>query len=306
MKRSVIYFRFAILLLLLAGCTQGEPLPGEDAKCLLQVSSLQTIPEAGTVSRAATDYPTSQSIGFFVKADASNGYTAQNNISGVYNTTDQVWNPVTDIWLNNHDAIVAVYAPYDGGQNTAAALKLTAALRTDATKDIWYTRVADANFKKALLSLTLTHVYARCIITVKRAPSYLPDAKITALSLTGTGIYSGATFNLLDASPYDYTGATTGFSPAGVVTKTLDATTTTAVYDLLLIPATLSSDIVLALTVSGNTMKQTIAADKFSGKLEAGKQYGIDVSLRPGELNASVTVEQWSTTSINGGTAGYE
>lgn len=308
MKRSVIHFQLPVLLLLLAGCTQGEPLPGEDTKSLFRVGTLQTATGEGTATRAVTtaDYPTGQSIGFFVKADTPNGYDAKNNIKGTYNATTGVWEPATDIWLNNHNATIAVYAPYDVNQSTAAALKLTAALRTDDKKDIWYTRVTDANFKKASLSLTLTHVYARCVITVQRAASYLPDAQITALSLAGTGIYSGATFKLLEASPYDYSGATAGFTPTGVATNTLNNTTSFVNYDLLLIPATLSDNIKLELTVNNQKMTQTIAANKFSGKLEAGKQYAITATLRPGELAASVTVEPWSTTPIDGGTAEYE
>lgn len=306
MKRSVIHF--PVLLLLLAGCTQGEHLPGEDtaANSLLQVSNLQTATEDQAVTRAVGTSDFVGEIGFFVKANATNGYDAKNNIKGTYNATTNVWEPATAIWLNNHDATIAVYAPHDVNQNTAAALKLTAVLRTDETKDIWYTRVTDANFKKSSLSLTLTHVYARCVITVKRAASYLPDAKITALSLAGTGIYSDATFKLLEASPYDYTGATAGFTPAGVAAKTLNAATSSVAYDLLLIPSTLSGNITLTLTVDNQTMKQTIAAGKFSGKLEAGKQYAITATLRPGELDASVTVEPWSTIPVDGGTAEYE
>lgn len=305
MKRSVIHF--PVLLLLLAGCTQGEPLPGEDANSLLQVSHLQTATEDPAATRATSTTDYTGNIGLFMKADATNGYAAQNNVKGTYKAgTPPTWTLATDIWLNNHNATIAVYAPYDGGQSTSAALKLNAALRTDNKKDIWYTRVTDANFKKASLSLTLTHVYARCVITVKRAASYLPDAKITTLSLAGTGIYSDATFKLLGASPYDYSGATTGFTPTGVTAQTLNAATSSVAYDLLLIPATLSGNITLTLTVDNQKMKQTIAAGKFSGKLEAGKQYAISATLRPGELDASVTVEPWSTTSIDGGTAEYE
>lgn len=309
MKRSVIHFQFPALLLLLAGCTQGEPLSGEDtgANSLLQVSHLQTATEDPAATRAASTTDYTGNIGLFMKADATNGYTAQSNIKGTYKAgTPPTWTLATDIWLNNHNATIAVYAPHDVNQSTPAALKLKAVLRTDDKKDIWYARVTDANFKKASLSLTLTHVYARCVITVKRAASYLPDAKITALSLAGTGIYSAATFKLLEASPYDYTGAATGFTPTGVTAKTLNAATSSVAYDLLLIPATLSGNITLTLTVDNQTMKQTIAAGKFSGKLEAGKQYAITATLRPGELDASVTVEPWSTTSINGGTAEYE
>ena len=299
-----------VLLSFLAACNEND-LPGgepDNSLVTLQISNLQRTDTEEAATRAATAaYPTTGSIGFFVKA--STGYIAQNNIKGTYYGTPPAWQPAANepIWLNNNNATVAVYAPYDTGQTTAAALKLNAALRTDDTKDIWYTRVTDANFKKSSLSLTLTHVYARCIITVKRAASYLPDAQITGLSLAGTGVYSNATFKLLEASPYDYTGATTGFTPSGLGTKTLNSTTSSVSYDLLLIPASLSGSLTLTLTVSGNPMKLTLAATKFSGKFEAGKQYGITVTLRPGELAASATVEQWSSTSsINGETAEYQ
>ena len=312
MKLSIIRFLPA-LLLLLAGCTQSEPLPGEEAKSLFRVGDLQTVTEEVPATRVVTTapYPTDRSIGFFRKADAANGYDTKDNIKGTYvaatATTAAAWQPVTDIWLNSHNATVAVYAPYDAGQNTAAALTLTAAVRpADGTKDIWYARVTDANFKNASLSLTLTHVYARCIVSVKRAASYLPDAQITALSLAGTGIYSGATFKLLETVPYDYSGGTPGFTPSGFPAKTLNAATASVTYDLLLIPAPLSGDIVLSLTVNGYEMKRTIAASAFSGSLGAGKQYTVNVTLRPGELDASVTVEQWSRVSIDGGTATYE
>ena len=84
MKRSVIHFQFPVLLLLLAGCTQGEPLPGEDVKSLLQVSNLQTATEDHAATRAAgtTDY--TGNIGLFMKPDATNGYSAKNNIKGTY------------------------------------------------------------------------------------------------------------------------------------------------------------------------------------------------------------------------------
>ena len=116
-----------LALSLLASCSQDDALPRSVGTNLpsLGLSTLQAtdIPADETVTRAAgtTAYPTNKFIGFFVKADATNGYTACNNRKGEYNTTRKLWLPTPDsIWLNNHDADIAVYAPYDAAHTTAA------------------------------------------------------------------------------------------------------------------------------------------------------------------------------------------
>lgn len=314
MKLSTIHTLIYALLLLLIGCSQSESLPGEEAKALLQVGTLQTAMEEGTDTRAVStsEYPITQSIGFFVKKNTASGYDSKNNIEGTCNNNNRIWEPVTDIWLNTNNATVAVYAPYNANQYyatgdvpAAGTLKLTAGLRpADGSKDIWYKR-ATANNLNSPLDLTLEHAYTRLTLSVTKDVA-LPDAQITALELEGANIYATATLSPLEDAPY--TPGTTGIAPA-VTAQTIDATHTSAGYDLLLIPSTLTDDFSVTFTVNANKMRLTLSPTQFTGsKLEAGKQYKVAAKLVPGKLEVtSVTVAGWEDTlNEPDGTTSYD
>lgn len=321
MKLSTFSSRLSALLLLLAGCTQSEPLPGDDssgvsARTLLQIGTLQTATgdEGGTVTRVenTTDYPSDKEIGFFVKEDATNGYQAKNNIKGTCNGTSNLWLPAEEIWLNQANATVAVYAPYDinrhnvSGSLAAEALRLTAGLRPgDGSKDIWYKRTT-ANNIDSRLDLTLEHAYTRLTLNVTKDAS-LPEAQITALEVAGTDISATATLSPLEDTPYT-PGAKKGITPA-VASQTIDNSQPSAGYDLLLIPSALTDDFSVTFTVNGNKMRLTLSPTQFTGsKLEAGKQYKVEAKLVPGKLEViSVTVANWeNAVSEPDGTTSYD
>lgn len=322
----------ATTLLLFASCTQDDNLPGGTAAdsrpALLGLSTLRAADistvdvstraidtrEATTRAAASTpDYPKDKSIGFFVKEDNTHGYPACNNRKGTYNTTRKLWLPTSDsIWLNNHDADIVIYAPYDAAQTTAAALNLTACLRpADGSKDIWCKRFP-ANNQSKDLAATLEHVYTRLCITVTLAADYKAEAKLTDIALTGKEIYAGTTYKPFETAPYTYDGEK-GVSLTPAAEKVLNASTTSATYDLLLIPtaaaATLTDDLTLTLTVDGKMMRVKIAKEKFTDtKLEAGKQHNINLKLMPGKLAlSSVTVVRWDALAeADGGQAEFD
>ena len=307
-----------LIPLLLASCSQDETLPGGSPVAgsmpSLALSTLQATDidggKAATRAVTTTDYPTGKSIGFFVKENTTDGYTACNNRKGEYNTTRRLWLPTPDsIWLNNHDADIAIYAPYDAAQTTAATLNLAACLRpTDGSKDIWCKRFTANNTSKNL-AVTLEHVYTRLALTVTRDANYKADAVLaTTFALEGNEVYQSGTYRPFDATtPYIY-GTDTGLTPT-VPATTLNASTASAVYDLLLLPATLTGDLTLTLTVDGKKMRVTVAKEKFaSTKLEAGKQYNINLALKPGKLEVtSVSVEKWDALAeVSGGNAEFD
>ena len=307
-----------LILLLLASCSQDETLPGGSPVAgsmpSLALSTLQATDidggKAATRAVTTTDYPTGKSIGFFVKENTADGYTACNNRKGEYNTTRRLWLPTPDsIWLNNHDADIAIYAPYDAAQTTAAALNLAACLRpADGSKDIWCKRFTANNTSKNL-AVTLEHVYTRLALTVTRDANYKADAVLaTTFALEGNEVYQSGTYRPFDATtPYIY-GTDTGLTPT-VPATTLNASTASAVYDLLLLPATLTGDLTLTLTVDGKKMRVTVAKEKFaSTKLEAGKQYNVNLALKPGKLEVtSVSVEKWDALAeVSGGNAEFD
>lgn len=303
-----------LAVLLLASCS-GDLQPGADAgspSALLQLHSLRASGVSGAATRAGTthDYPTDRFIGFFVKADAPNGYAACDNYKGAYDVTGAKWLPAPDILLNNHNADIAVYAPYDIAQTTPGALNLAACLRpADGSKDIWCKRFT-ANNQNTGLSLTLEHIYTRLTLSVSRSTDYKEEATLADISLTGNEIYAGAAYRFFEAASYDFDGAVRGFSASS--TQVLNDASPTASYDLLLIPtAVLTGDLTLAFTVNGRKMRVTVAREKFAdtgGKLEAGRQYNIGLKLVPGKLAiVSVAIVKWDTLAeVEGGDAGYE
>lgn len=307
------------ILLLLSSCTQDEVWYGGDAGGSLPALELNTVQATDidvskVVTRAVAtpDYPTSGHIGFFVKEAVSDGYKAVDNRKGEYSTTRKLWlpqaaTPADSIWLNNHDADIAVYAPYDATHTTAATLNLAASLRpADGSKDIWCKRFV-ANNQSKNLAVTLEHLYTRLTVVVSRDANYKSDANLTAFALKGNEIYQSATYKPFETVPYT-NGSTTGVTPA-VTAQTLNASTASATYDLLLIPATLTGDITLTLTVDGKKMQVKAAKEKFTGnKLEAGKQYNVNLKLKPGKLEiTSVSVVKWDAlTEVNGGNAEFD
>lgn len=312
-KHSLTIGIITLAALLAASCTQ-DIVPADDAATRpapLQLRSLQAsgINEAATRTVTTTGYPTDRLIGFFMKADEPNKYAACNNYKGAYDMTGAKWIPTPDILLNKNAADIAVYAPYDFMQTAPAALKLAACLRpADGSKDIWCKRFTANNQNAAISSLTLEHVYTRLSLSVSRSADYKENATLTGISLTGNEIYAGSTYRFFDAAPYAYDGSR-GFS--AVSTQTLNDLSPTATYDLLLIPtATLTENITLAFTVNGRKMRVGIAKEKFTataGKLEAGKQYNINLTLMPDKLDIiSVAIVKWNTPAeVNGGDAEY-
>ena len=296
-----------LALSLLASCSQDDALPRSAGTNLpsLGLSTLQAtdMPADETVTRAAgtTAYPTSKFIGFFVKADATNGYTACNNRKGEYNTTRKLWLPTPDsIWLNNHDADIAVYAPYNAAYTTAATLNLTAALRpSDSSKDIWCKRFT-ANNKSTGLAPVLEHVYSRFTISLSLDANYRGTAPVESVSLTNADLYATGTYKPFETISYTYAGdAGLGFKLPSVVNLTTAAPTGS--IDLLLIPATLTGDIKLSLTVNGIAFGVTLSKASFGNKLQAGKQYNANIKLKPTALEVtSVTINDWNDETVSG------
>ena len=301
-----------LALLLLSSCAQEDGLPGDNvagSRPALALSALQAadMPADKTVTRAAstTAYPTNKFIGFFVKEDATHGYTACNNRKGAYNATRKLWlpdaaTPTDSIWLNNHDADVAVSAPYDAAHATAATLDLAACLRpADGSKDIWCKRFA-ANNKSTGLAPVLDHVYTRFTISLSLDANYKGMAPVDSVALTNDSLYAAGAYRPFEATAYSYKGdADIGFKLPAVVNLTTAAPTAT--LDLLLIPATLAADVKLSLTVNGITFGAKLSKAGFAGKLEAGKQYNANIKLKPTALEVtSVTIADWNDVTVSG------
>ena len=283
-----IGFGWTLLLTLLCGCSHEGDITGSHSasdaeRCPLGIAALSALADAvPTRAAAITPLPADGEVGFFVQASGTD-YAAVNNRKGSYVDDESLWLPTDSIWLTGVKTNIAVYYPYDNAQTTAGVLKLTSAVRTDASKDLWSTHF-EANNRTKDIKLTLTQLYSRLSLTfVKLADAeYTGTSALTSLKLKGAGIYDGATYHPLDGT---YTYGTAGYTAAltGITIKGTnpDATDATKV-DLLLPPyQTLTEDLTITATVDTKEMEIIIPKAKLASTLAAGKQYNLLVKLKP-------------------------
>lgn len=302
---SYIPFLALSLGMMQASCTQGDEPQADTAPAPLSIGNVQLTDQTSVDTQAdtrAATYTTydptkdgaAQYIGFFVKEDATAGYEACNNRRGSYDDVLKQWTANTGIWLNDHAADVAVYAPYDPLQPSDGTLRLTAATRNAAKpQDVWLNRFTATNAAPTVAKVQLNQLFTRFTISLTKDATFTPDATITGLTITGKEVHGSCIYSPFEASPYVGDGAKR-FTPV-VTAQTLKSTTDAATYDLLMIPVALTERIVFIFTVNGAPMKFSLRTDVFSGKkLEAGKNYQVAVKLKPGVLNVfSVTMEDW-------------
>lgn len=338
-ERNLFSLGLVALLALGASCSQDEAQPDTAvvgttplALTAIRVQTDDASAANGSLTRApgTPDLSTAIPIGIFVKAGTTGeGYAAIHNRKAEYNTARKLWLPIISpatpdsIWLNNHEADIAVYAPYAVAQDAHQAtnpgtLKLAAALRpVNGDKDLWGKRLKanNATYLTAptVLAPTLTHLYTRLTVTLMRSATYTATATVSSLQLSGKDLCAEATYSLFaddETSAYSPTVAGSGFTatltPALPIGTTVDAA---AKIDLLLIPAALTEAIVLTATIDGVQMKVTLPAAKFASQLEAGKWYQTAINLKPGKLDiASVSVVKWDTSlaEVDGGQAEFD
>lgn len=301
---------FFCLNLLLAGCTQQDMLQGDDdALCPLNITSLATPTEDTATEDTDADVPTraagitgiltTSEIGFFMAENTAAHYAAVSNRKGTYTGTPPTWKPEVDIWLNNMEASLAVYYPYDATQPITGVLNLTAGLRANATdgkeRDLWCAAFK-ANSRTEDINLVLKQLYSRLTVTFRKSDTkpYTGTAKLTQVKLDG--VYASATYS---PTGKIYTPAGSEITAGGLSLTIGGATADNPVQtDLLLIPnAILTSDITLTATVDGKDMAMKITKEKLSGALAAGKQYTLTVRLLPTGLQlSSLKTTDWDNS----------
>lgn len=302
-KYALLFF---CLTLLLAGCTGQDILQGEDAAlCPLNIASL-AIPAEGTDADVLTrapgiaGIPATSEIGFYMAENVTAHYDAVSNRKGTYKGTPPTWQPETDIWMNNMEASLAVYYPYDATQTNTGKLNLVAGLRADAAgkeRDLWCAAFK-ANSRTEEINLVLKQLYSRLTVTFVKsaAKPYTGTAQLTQVKLAG--VFASAAYNPTEKL---YVPAGTEITVGNLSHTIGEATSATPVVtDLLLIPnAILTNDITLTATVDGKDMAMTITGMILSGALAAGKQYTLTIQLSPTGLQlSSLKTTDWDTSPV--------
>lgn len=319
-KNKFVRFMYILIIGLIVACTYDDNQIGFhttwETNDRTSLGIISAFLNSDALHTRVSSYPIDgvHDIGFFVKSDLPNGYTSVNNRRGIYSGAPRnLWLPIDSIWLNEHLADLAVYAPYDGAQPVTGVLNLMAGLRTDASKDIWYKHFTANNRTQrdnpTSLTLVLNHVYSRVTFTFYRDSSYSSEATISALRLTGADIYTEAIFDPFEENDASrYTCSVSGITISLLTPLTVGENKENgAVLDLLLIPHPLTEGITVTVTVDGREMRVTIPPGSFSNKLEAGKHYRATVKLMAAGLNiTSVTALAWEEIEVGNEDAVFE
>lgn len=298
---------FSLCLLLLCGCADGSDTDtGSGVPVPLRLQSVGVAGEGDVASRAVANLAKDKKIGFFVQEDEFN--QLKRNVEGGY--VGGAWQPLSTsagVWLNNHDATIAIYAPYDATQENSSSLTLKAGLRgtDEKNNDIMCSeKFTASNANAVITSVTLKQVYTRLVFSFLKDDTY-PDPhplKIKAVELKGNDLYASTTYDLFTATyakpvhssvisldipvPYPVVRKETETEPPGII-------------DLLLIPVTqvFTGDATLTITLTTDKKISVVipqATFNANRPFAPGKQYVLKVRILPTTMVIdSVELEDW-------------
>lgn len=284
------------------------PNPPAEERVPLRIASAAIGNGIGVQTRANPAL-TAGSIGLFRKEDATSDYEAIDNQQFTY--AAPFWQTDHQILLGSSPAVIAAYYPYAAG--TANPLLLNSHKYSDEAGNLCYVNLT-ASKNDSHLTLNLERVYTRLVFTLKGS-GYPGDGKVSALRLSGAGIVSVATLDLLERSVfadaanygvYNVRQPLLDFEEVEIKAETQFTATANGKIDLLLVPTTLTDDVTFTLTVDGITLSGKVSATALCGNadgiLREGVQYEVNLTVKPVKLEvASISIMEWETEDLGEG-----
>lgn len=298
---------FAVAAGMLASCSnEDEPQLQTDGVALgVSSASLESV-----VTKATTDLVADgATIGVFRLA--AGGYDQQNNVEFYYVAATPAWNirnTANNIYLNNNNATVCAYTPYDVLNVNPAAIELTPQVY-DPDKDLSYSGLVTTvnNVDNRVDFPAMTHAYAQITFAIEKDATYTGTGLVTAISMTGTEIYENAALNITTGTPAYTNGAGSVTLPfTGLnIAALASGDSPVATQSFFMIPATFNatSTMQFEFTVDGKTMRCTIAPTMAPFEdltaLAAGTNYKFTVTIKGTSLIVnSVSVTNWIDETI--------
>ncbi len=316
MKKELIYLSAACAFL--CSCSNddnGVATKDNGVMKALAVSSASMdafATRAGSVTELATE---GAAIGMFLKDDPTNGYVAadNSNIQYVYTAANTPkWGgatPADVIYLNNNDAQVCAYYPYDAAVTDPAAVALTSQENlVDGSKDLCYSYYNTANLNNAnnQIALTMQHAYSKITFSITRDESYASTCAVTNIKIedatnADSKIIPSATLDIIGDQLYTLSTAGAVDCPLTDTTPVYDGITDVATPEeasLLMVPvAALDASTKISFTVDGNVMSTTLDTSDTTGILKAlaaGTNYKINVTIKGRGLQVTkVDIVDW-------------
>lgn len=298
---------FAAMIAVLASCKKENITPNktDGSKTPLAISSASL---AKIVTKSGTVITTGGKIGVF-QTTTTDGYAAATNVEYDYNAGTSKWEvllPANEIYLNNKDAAVCAYYPYDAAVTNATNIALTSQL-FDPAKDLCFAPLTTVKNTAPTVNWTMNHAYSQLTFKIKKDASYTGVGLISAIAIKNPGTILAV--NTLDITNGAYGAGTAGdvsYDP-GIATMSTydptDATTiaaTTYTNHVLMVPVTtaMATDVTLSFTIDGIVHTATVPVASLS-QLVPGTNYSITVVLLGAKLVvSSVTVTDWIPADI--------
>src|SRR5574344_2053355 len=234
-------------------------------------------------------FSTGDSIGVCVlKADGS-VYTANSgNIPAAYDGSK--WNMEGNVTLGSDAATVYGYYPYTAGvTGSSVPVDVTPKSTTGQTDYLYGAAASTVNAASNTATIHFSHALARVTLQITKLSTDTGACKLTSVTLrndsAATAIATAGTMDIKTGTITTNVNMNARITQA--VIATLSTTTATNV-DILVIPNTIDSKAVVALTIDGKVYTTKLSADAW----KSGQQYSypIVINRAPATIPAGGTV----------------
>src|SRR5574344_2887610 len=234
-------------------------------------------------------FSTGDSIGVCVlKADGS-VYTANSgNIPAAYDGSK--WNMEGNVTLGSDAATVYGYYPYTAGvTGSSVPVDVTPKSTTGQTDYLYGAAASTVNAASNTATIHFSHALARVTLQITKLSTDTGACKLTSVTLrndsAATAIATAGTMDIKTGTITPNVNMNARITQA--VIATLSTTTATNV-DILVIPNTIDSKAVVALTIDGKVYTTKLSADAW----KSGQQYSypIVINRAPATIPAGGTV----------------
>ena len=304
-------YKMAICAILICAsftaCSNSETdtLSTVETKVPLTISAtIQSGTEARKAGYDATTFETGDEIGLYVlsaddlQSSYSSDYTCY-NVHATFNGSS--WTLDNDIYINDENAYVLAYYPYDESYGNSISTGDDGKLVFDLTPtnneqtDVLASDGVTVSSDSPQAQLVFSHVLSRVVMSIGLSGD-IETASLTSAGITASNLYSeiGLYINGGSFKSYRYTSTDNYMTLS--LDETLSATERTDVD--FLISSESSTTLTAALVIDGTSYSIELTTDEWT----AGCQYTYLINVKKTEEENNILLEIESSTIITGWT----
>ena len=304
MKIQKNYWGIAFCAVLLAaGCTQNETLPGggggKDMQAPLVITTAGIEPEVIN-TRTATELGKGASMGLFLSnVPGSSDYAPQDNVR--YKHTAAGWKfqgaAEDGIFLNLSDCFLCAYYPYDASVTSDTGIRLTPHVLAPGEALPAYAANQRINIANNNVTFSMKQAYSWLVLNIKR--DNFEEITLSEVSLINNGLNKEAVIDIVNDAAMHSTPADMGrLSFTGDILLPRGGS---VIRDIAVPPSDpLTGGLKVAVKVKefGDKVLSTTLAGLT--RLEQGYKYEVTLTVNGTELGvSSVKVLPWTVTTVN-------